>query len=178
MHVQPVGDALAARPGGAANVDPSSPEHAYEQALDAATDAARLVGEYASDVASTDAARDAFAAQILGAGTALNARLVGWLAEEGASAAHATERGSRASNATLLEVAEMGLEAASMANPVSAAAMIAIDLGWDFVEAGMGNDRRPRRERTRNERRVRGDSTTAGRHDRLEVDDPARDRRR
>lgn len=141
-----VGNAIESRPGGAARTTPGSPEHGREESLEAATDAARLATEYSSVIATTDSARDTFAARIFGAGTALNAKLVHWLAEEGVNAAHATEQESRASNASdvakfvALEVVEMGLEAAAMANPISAAAMIAVDLGWDMIEAGMDND--------------------------------------
>ena len=145
-HVRLTGVAIEARPGGAAKTTPNSPEHGREESLEAATDAARLATEYTSVIATTDSARDTFAARILGAGTALNAKLVHWLAEEGVNAAYATEQESRASNASdvakfvALEVVEMGLEAAAMANPISAAAMIAVDLGWDMIEAGMDND--------------------------------------
>ncbi len=129
-----------------ANTRPNTPEHEREQALEAATEVAGLANESTNAIASTDAARDTFAARILAAGTKLNADLVRWLVEEGVMAAHATEQGSRASNASdaakfvALEAAELGLQAVAMSNPISAAALVVVDLGWDFVEAGMNND--------------------------------------
>ncbi len=140
------GHAIESRPGGAASLREDSPDYDRELSLEAATHAARLAPEYTNAIVGADAARDAMAARILGAGTKLNARLVGWLQEEGTSAAYATEQESRGSNAldvtkfVLLEAAEMGLAAASASAPLSAAALIVVDLGWDLIETGMDNE--------------------------------------
>lgn len=161
------GEALKGRPGGAARARAGSPEAAREKALEAATESARLAPEYMATIAQSDSAVDAFGARIVAAGTNLNAKLVSWLAEEGVTAAYATEQGAHESNATditkffALEVAELGLDAAAMMNPISAAALVAVDLGWDMVETGIGNTAATA-QRKKTEGRLQSVSSWAG----------------